>query len=91
MPTSCGKVSYSNPVAAWRALRTLCSHTARFTHKRIHRRCRPYRCEDCHCWHLTRRLPLKRPNRWRDFADPVHHSSYRRAIQPLTLDVEAVR
>lgn len=60
--SSCGKIAYSSPFAAWRAIRTLSDHTALFSHKRIHRRCTAYRCPLCHDWHLTHQIRLKRPN-----------------------------
>lgn len=59
--TDCGKVPYPNPASAWRARHMLSRPTALLSHKRLHKRCAIYRCEQCHRWHLTHRLTPKRP------------------------------
>ena len=51
----CGKVPYPNPATAWRTIRALTSTTALLSHKRLHKACAAYRCQDCHQWHITHR------------------------------------
>jgi hypothetical protein len=68
MHTDCGKIPYPNPASAWRTLHSLSQPIALLSHKRLHKRCRIYRCARCHAWHLTHHLPLKRP----EPVDPLH-------------------
>ena len=51
----CGKVTYKNPVSAWRANRALSSSkNALQNHRKIYKRCVAYHCDQCHQWHTTR-------------------------------------
>ncbi len=61
MHDHCGKVPYPNPAMAWRAMRTLSSKLALISHKNLYKRGQVYHCPTCNAWHLTHRLPLKRP------------------------------
>lgn len=61
MHSHCGKVPYSTSASAWRTLGVIGHDLALITHKRIHKNCRVYRCDQCQAWHLTRRLNQKRP------------------------------
>ena len=63
-PTACGKVSYPNPITAWRVIRALSSKTALLHHKKLHKRCTAYPCAQCHHWHLTK-MNHDRPADWR--------------------------
>lgn len=63
-PTACGKVPYPNPVTAWRAIRALSSKAALLHHKKLHKRCTAYPCEQCHHWHITK-INFDRPADWR--------------------------
>ncbi len=63
-PTACGKVPYPNPVTAWRAIRALASKAALLHHKKLHKRCTAYPCEQCHHWHITK-MNFDRPAAWR--------------------------
>ena len=63
MLTPCGKVSYPNPVTAWRTIRVLTRKTALLSHKRLHKACAAYHCQDCHQWHITHRRS-DRPADW---------------------------
>ena len=41
----CGKVTYKNPVSAWRAIRALSSSkNALQNHRKIYKRCTAYHC-----------------------------------------------
>lgn len=60
----CGKVTYKNPVSAWRAIRALSSSkNALQNHRKIYKRCTAYHCDQCHQWHTTRQN-RDRPADW---------------------------
>ena len=84
MHDHCGKVPYPNPVMAWRAIRTLSNKLALTSHKHLHKRSRVYHCPTCNAWHLTSRLPLKRP----EWVDP-RHTTKRFNLQRLILEAAA--
>ena len=84
MHIHCGKVAYPNPVSAWRAVRNLSYPLALMSHKHLHKRIQVYRCPSCSAWHLTHRLPLKKPTS----ADPLH-TAKRLNLQQLMMLGEA--
>ncbi len=84
MHDHCGKVPYPNPVRAWRATHKLSNPLAVISHKRPHKHNQVYRCPMCNAWHLTHRLPPKRP----EFIDPLH-TAKRHNLQRLMWEVAA--
>lgn len=81
MNNHCGKVAYPNPVTAWRAVRNLSQPLALVSHKHLHKRSQVYRCPSCKAWHLTKRIPPKKPA----LPDPLH-TDKRLNVQRLMLE-----